>query len=150
MRLAFVLPFTSTLLGLLTFLPQSSLVTAICCPCNIYGTCGDSSGCQVWACCSVAACNIACCNCDGPCKGGSSLGLVQDNDVDADNSTCSLRLGTMDANQDGHISFLEWAQSRDHFAGLGMQVLAERWAKFDWEGKGYLTREEAFERKPRA
>ncbi|KAJ7042784.1 hypothetical protein C8F04DRAFT_1074793 [Mycena alexandri] len=157
MRLAFVLPFTSTLLGLLASLPQSSLVTAICCPCNIYGTCGDTSGCEAWSCCSVARCNILCCNCDGPCKGGNGkLDLVQDNvdailqtDVDADKSTCSDRLAVMDVNRDGRLSFLEWAQSRDHFAGLGLQTLAERWAEFDWEGKGYLTAEEAFERKPR-
>ncbi|KAJ6497320.1 hypothetical protein C8R45DRAFT_1128939, partial [Mycena sanguinolenta] len=157
MRLTSVLSFTSSLLGLLVLLPQSSLVTAGCCPCSVYGTCGDTSGCEAWACCGTGACNIFCCNCDGPCKGGNGLGLVQNN-VDAvlqtnfetENSTCSGRLAVMDVNQDGQISFLEWAQSRDHFAGMGLQVLAERWAKFDWEGKGYLTGEEAFERKPRA
>ncbi|KAJ7695578.1 hypothetical protein B0H14DRAFT_809664 [Mycena olivaceomarginata] len=157
MKLAFVLPFTSTLLGLLASLPQSSLVTAICCPCTIFLTCGDTSGCTAWECCSLGACNIFCCNCDEPCKGGKGqLDLVPDNvdailqtEVDADKPACSDRLAVVDVNRDGRLSFLEWAQSRDHFTGLGLQTLAKRWAEFDWEGKGYLTAEEAFERKPR-
>jgi hypothetical protein len=27
-------------------------IAATCCPCNIYGTCGDTAGCTVWECCS--------------------------------------------------------------------------------------------------
>lgn len=51
-----------------------------------------------------------------------------------------------DANGDGKLTFLEWAAPLD--AAADIAAMAARWADFDWEGKGYLTQEEAFERKP--
>lgn len=53
----------------------------------------------------------------------------------------------LDENQDGLISFLEWAQSRDAFASLSLEVLAQRWNQYDLEGKGYLTMNEAMNRR---
>lgn len=51
-----------------------------------------------------------------------------------------------DANSDGKLTFLEWAAPLNMATDIA--VLVARWADFDWEGKGYLTEEEALERKP--
>jgi hypothetical protein len=57
------------------------------------------------------------------------------------------KLTALDENQDGLLTFLEWAQSREAFENLSWKKLAERWAQYDWEGKGYLTVDEAINRK---
>ncbi|KAG5813362.1 hypothetical protein H9Q74_012742 [Fusarium xylarioides] len=131
------------LMCLIVGLAFIKFTAAACCPCNIYLTCGDSSGCTVWECCSTAACNILCCNCDGPCKGGKSTELSDEKTA----NLCLSKFTAVDVNQDGLISFLEWAQSRDAFASLGLDVLAERWSRYNWEGKGYLTKDEAMNRR---
>lgn len=51
-----------------------------------------------------------------------------------------------DLNKDGNISFLEWAFKDKIAPALPLELLMERWLKFDVEGKGYLTIEEAFHR----
>ncbi|KAF5678087.1 hypothetical protein FCIRC_6540 [Fusarium circinatum] len=87
--------------------------------------------------------NIFCCNCDGPCKGGKSTDLSDEKTA----NLCLSKFTAVDVNQDGMISFLEWVQSRDAFAGLGLDVPAERWNQYDWERKGYLTKDEAMDRR---
>lgn len=57
------------------------------------------------------------------------------------------KLAALDVNGDGLISFLEWTQSQEAFAHMGLSKLAERWTQYDWEGKGYLTTDEAMHRK---
>jgi hypothetical protein len=49
-------------------------------------------------------------------------------------------------NDDGIITFGEWALSQA-VEGGSPKALAEHWAKFDWEDKGYLTFQEANERR---
>ena len=51
-----------------------------------------------------------------------------------------------DLNGDGIITFGEWALSQA-VEGGSPKALAEHWAKFDWENKGYLTFQEAYERR---
>ncbi|KAF8868465.1 hypothetical protein BD779DRAFT_1683857 [Infundibulicybe gibba] len=47
-----------------------------------------------------------------------------------------------DANNDGQLTFEEWAAS-DQNKNLDKDALAARWAKFDSAGVGYLTKTEA-------
>ena len=52
-----------------------------------------------------------------------------------------------DVNGDGNINFIEWAQSKESFGGVPWETLARRWSLYDWEGKGYLSLEQAMNRK---
>jgi hypothetical protein len=56
---------------------------------------------------------------------------------------------TADTNKDGKMTFDEWRNSpvRSTFSGETDVMLAERWAKFDTGKVGYLTKEEAINRK---
>lgn len=58
----------------------------------------------------------------------------------------SAAFAKSDLNGDGIVTFGEWALSQA-VEGGSPEVLAEHWAKFDWEGKGYLTFREVYERK---
>ena len=51
-----------------------------------------------------------------------------------------------DTNKDGVITFAEWARSTAPLS-LELKRLISRWSAFDVEGKGYLTKEEAYYRK---
>lgn len=61
-------------------------------------------------------------------------------------SCLSLALAESDINGDGKITFMEWVLSQA-VEGGNPKALAEHWAKFDWEDKGYLTFQEVYERK---
>jgi hypothetical protein len=63
------------------------------------------------------------------------------------NNESRSKISAMDKNEDGVISFLEWAQSSEAFAHVGLKKLAERWGQYDWEGKGYMAIVEAINRK---
>lgn len=53
----------------------------------------------------------------------------------------------LDLNEDGNISFLEWAFKDNTLSTAPLDLLMERWLKYDVEGKGYLTIDEAYNRK---
>ena len=51
-----------------------------------------------------------------------------------------------DTNGDNLITFSEWALATAE-PSSELQRLLSRWAAFDVEGKGYMTKEEAYHRK---
>jgi hypothetical protein len=58
----------------------------------------------------------------------------------------SVAFAEADLNDDRKITFGEWVLSQAVEGGSPM-ALAKHWTKFDWEEKGYLTFQEAYERK---
>ena len=42
---------------------------------------------------------------------------------------------------------MEWGYSKEAIAEVSFVDLAARWTQFDWENKGYLTRDEVFNRR---
>ena len=56
-------------------------------------------------------------------------------------------IADLDLNKDGNISFLEWAFKDNIHPPVSLELLMERWLKYDVEGKGFLTIEEAYKRK---
>lgn len=56
-------------------------------------------------------------------------------------------IANLDLNEDGNISFLEWAFKDNTQPPASLELLMERWLKYDVEGKGYLTIDEAYNRK---
>ena len=56
-------------------------------------------------------------------------------------------LASHDVNNDGKISFLEWALKDDLTPTVSLDLLAKRWLQYDVEGKGYLTVDEAYHRR---
>jgi hypothetical protein len=62
----------------------------------------------------------------------------------------SDHFGKADHSGDGKLTFLEWALRDEGVrSDAALAPLAKHWAKFDVEGKGYLTEEEAFSRRAR-
>jgi Ca2+-binding EF-hand superfamily protein len=61
-------------------------------------------------------------------------------------SSFSVAFAEFDLNNDGKITFGEWILTQT-MEGGNVKALADHWTKFDWEGKGYLTFQEAYERK---
>ncbi|KZP23352.1 hypothetical protein FIBSPDRAFT_1043047 [Athelia psychrophila] len=122
-----------------------SYTSAECCTPDGSALCAD--GTYGFPCCGKGACNIFCCECDGGCRTSDSRASLSARNplgvVEAD--SCKQRFSQADANGDGKLTFLEWAAPSDTAADTA--ATAAKWADFDWEGKGYLTQEEAFERK---
>jgi hypothetical protein len=58
----------------------------------------------------------------------------------------SVAFAEADLNDDRKITFGEWVLSQAVEGGRPM-ALTKHWIKFDWEEKGYLTFQEAYERK---
>ena len=56
-------------------------------------------------------------------------------------------IANLDLNEDGNISFLEWAFKDNTHPPGPLELLMERWMKYDVEGKGFLTIDEAYNRK---
>lgn len=54
---------------------------------------------------------------------------------------------TADANGDEVLTFLEWVNHKSDPQDMALGMLAQRWALYDVEGKGYLTKHEALHRK---
>ena len=56
-------------------------------------------------------------------------------------------IANVDLNEDGNVSFLEWAFKDNTHPPAPLELLMERWLKYDVEGKGFLTIDEAYNRK---
>jgi len=156
------LPFISLVLPLLVLLLQqgATLVGAECCDCP-GELCPDGTGCDDFSCCAYGPCNIFCCACHNGCRTSSlnsdgvrRLGRYDSMEQDvlgavteAELAICKAQIVAADVNGDGNINFIEWAQSKESFGGVPWETLARRWSLYDWEGKGYLTLEQAMNRK---
>lgn len=68
-------------------------------------------------------------------------------ELDADFRVHSHKAQSVDANNDGIITFLEWCQSKEANRNKPWEKLAAQWERYDVERKGYLTIEEAFLRR---
>ncbi|KAL3426657.1 hypothetical protein PVAG01_00166 [Phlyctema vagabunda] len=130
-----------------------------------YGKCCDGSNEPTFGCCGVGACNVLCYNCDGGCLGGSDdcpsvcsnlltgsylhtqpeLRSVSD---DGDEKRKSgNKFDDADEDKDGKLSYLEWVTYTAGDRLVNLTEAKERWALFDKEGKGYLSKDEAYKRK---
>ncbi|KAF8868467.1 hypothetical protein BD779DRAFT_1683859 [Infundibulicybe gibba] len=104
------------LLSLVVFLAPFALqvqaASDACCFCGDNFQCGDGTGCTPY------------CG-QGPWAGLAATGETED------------RFNAADTNNDGKITFEEWAATNTH---ADREVLAAHWAKFDSAGVGYLTK----------
>ncbi|KAF8884357.1 hypothetical protein BD779DRAFT_1674171 [Infundibulicybe gibba] len=136
----------ATLFSLVSFATLALHVQAAseeCCPCIHIRFrprhCGDGTSCTPY--CGYGPCNIFGCNCDGGCRaltgqkrarsfahtGLAAAGATED------------RFNAADTNNDGHLTFEEWAAT-DENKDMDKGALAAHWAKFDSASAGYLTK----------
>ncbi|KZS90643.1 hypothetical protein SISNIDRAFT_488219 [Sistotremastrum niveocremeum HHB9708] len=126
---------------------------AECCD-NSQALCADCT--QTTPCCGYGKCNIFCCNCDGGCRKGFDDGLhphVLDvtGHLD-DNTKCIGFFREQDSNRDGHLSLTEWvthayantkSKANKFVRHASPDDIEKFWRKFDVDGKGYITLDEA-------
>jgi len=128
-----------------------SYVAGACCGADNKNLCGDNTA--GTPCCGYGKCNIFCCACKGGCRhsftstmdellhgGGAAHSFEQ---VEEEAAVCLEKFSAADANGDGKVTFLEWVRSPSAASLDSLPVVAAHWEKFDVEGKGYLTEEEA-------
>ncbi|KAF8872354.1 hypothetical protein BD779DRAFT_1573267 [Infundibulicybe gibba] len=149
----FKMHFTK-LLSLVFFATLASYTQAAsndCCDCfkpnpfNPGGFCADGTMCTPY--CGYGPCNIFGCNCDGGCRvpaGRKRARSFAHTDLAA-TSTTEDRFNAADTNNDGQLTFEEWAAS-DQNKNTDKNALAEHWAKFDSANVGYLTKADATSR----
>ncbi|KAF8884349.1 hypothetical protein BD779DRAFT_1674166 [Infundibulicybe gibba] len=145
------------LLSLIFFATLASHVQAAsdaCCDCideSLFTNnahCGDGTSCTPY--CGYGPCNFFGCDCDGGCRvPGSISGTVgfpaagtarslAHTDLAAAGAT-EDRFNAADTDNDGQLTFEEWASS-DQNKKMDKSVLAAHWAKFDNANVGYLTK----------
>ncbi|KIM72254.1 hypothetical protein PILCRDRAFT_829885 [Piloderma croceum F 1598] len=142
--------FTASILIIFITLSQQGLqpARAECCPCP-YIECLDGTLCTPY--CGYGPCNIFGCNCDNGCRvcrwsTGCDSSLEKFSLSD-DKSRDFYWIA--DTNRDGKMTFAEWqdstARSTRHKANDLM--LFEQWTKYDTVNVGYLTEDEAVNRR---
>ena len=87
--------------------------------------------------------NRGVCDCCLPVRRLGSKGLIQLLFFD------SKLFDITDTDKDGKVTFDEWRNSavRSTFSGETDSMLAKQWAKFDTANVGYLTKDEATNRR---